>query len=201
MVAEGLTIKQLRTRHIGPLDLQLAHGECAAITGPSGAGKTLLLRAIADLDEHSGEVSLDGIASQELRAHEWRRLVGLLPAESQWWYERIGEHFAASVNEMLLDELGFGPEVMEWEVARCSTGERQRLGLLRLLQQEPKVLLLDEPSASLDADNTCRVERVIERLRRENEIVVMWVSHDAAQATRVATRKITILEGRLGGDL
>lgn len=200
-MADGLTIKQLRTRQIGPLDLNLTHGDCVAVTGPSGAGKTLLLRAIADLDKHSGEVSLDGVASQELRAHEWRRLVSMLPAESQWWYERIGEHFEGDVNESLLEELGFGPEVMEWEVARCSTGERQRLGLLRLLQQGPKVLLLDEPTASLDAANTRRVEGVIERLRKEQGIVVMWVSHDAAQASRVATRKVTIMAGRLGGDL
>ena len=199
MVAEGLTIKQLRTRHVGPLDLRMAHGECVVISGPSGAGKTLLLRAIADLDEHSGEVSLDGVFCRALSAHEWRTIVGLLPSESQWWYERIGEHFAENVNETLLDELGFGPEVMEWEVARCSTGERQRLGLLRLLQQDPKVLLLDEPTASLDAANTMRVEKLIERLRREQGIVVMWVTHDAAQASRVATRKLTIIEGLFGG--
>lgn len=198
-MAKGLIIKQLRTRHIGPLDLELGHGECAAITGPSGAGKTLLLRAIADLDDHRGKVSFDGIASHDLRAHEWRALVGLLPAESQWWYERIGDHFATGVNEALLGELGFDPEVMDWEVARCSTGERQRLGLLRLLQQEPKVLLLDEPTASLDTTNTGRVERLIDRLRREQGIIVLWVSHDTAQASRVATRKIEVIDGRLGG--
>ncbi len=191
-----LAIKQLRTRHVGPFDLELSAGECVVLSGPSGAGKTLLLRGIADLDVYEGELLLDGIACADMRAHEWRCRVGLLPAESQWWGESIGEHFK-EVDEALLVELGFGREVMGWEVARCSTGERQRLALLRLLQNRPQVLLLDEPTASLDAINVARVEAVIERLRREMGVAVLWVSHDTAQAERVATRRIRIADGRL----
>jgi ABC-type iron transport system FetAB ATPase subunit len=191
-----LAIKQLRTRHVGPFDLELSAGECVVLSGPSGAGKTLLLRGIADLDVYEGEVLLDGIACADMRAHEWRCRVGLLPAESQWWGESIGEHFK-EIDEALLVELGFGREVMGWEVARCSTGERQRLALLRLLQNRPQVLLLDEPTASLDAINVARVEAVIERLRREMGVAVLWVSHDTAQAERVATRRIRIADGRL----
>lgn len=195
-MASRLTIKQLVTRHVGPLDLELAAGECVALSGPSGAGKTLLLRAVADLDAHGGEVWLEGTACQSMRAHEWRCRVGLLQAESQWWGERIGEHFQ-DVDEALLGELGFGREVMGWEVARCSTGERQRLALLRLLQNRPQVLLLDEPTASLDAENVSRVEAVIARLRQEQELAVLWVSHDAAQAGRVATRRLHMLGGQI----
>lgn len=195
-MAGRLTIKQLVTRHVGPLDLELAAGECVTLSGPSGAGKTLLLRAIADLDAHEGEVWLAGISCQSMRAHEWRSRVGLLAAESQWWGERIGEHFQ-DVDEVLLGELGFGREVMAWEVAHCSTGERQRLALLRLLQNRPQVLLLDEPTASLDAENVARVEAVIARLRREQGLAVLWVSHDAAQALRVATKRLQMVGGQI----
>lgn len=191
-----LTIKQLRARHVGPIDLQLSSGECVVIAGPSGAGKTLLLRSIADLDEHEGEVELDGVECKAFRAHEWRSRVGLLPAESQWWGERVGDHFN-DVDVKLLEELGFSSEVMSWEVARCSTGERQRLALLRMLQSAPAVLLLDEPTASLDTENVTRVERLIAHLRQTANVAVLWVSHDEAQAARVATRRLKLIAGQL----
>lgn len=195
-MASRLTIKQLRNLHVGPLDLELAAAECVVIAGPSGAGKTLLLRAIADLDPHDGELLLDGEPCSAMPAHAWRRRVGLLPAESQWWAERVGEHFS-SLDAPLLEQLGFPPAVMEWEVARCSTGERQRLALLRLLQNRPAVLLLDEPTASLDADNVARVEALIARLQEEQGLAVLWVSHDPGQAERVATRRLQMSDGRL----
>jgi len=87
--------------------------------------------------------------------------------------------------------------VLGWEVARCSTGERQRLALLRLLQNRPQVLLLDEPTASLDAENVSRVELLIERLRKTDGLVVLWVSHDALQVERVATRHLQIMDGQI----
>ena len=184
-----LSIKQLSTRHVGPLDLELAAGECLTLAGPSGSGKTLLLRAITDLDPHQGEVLLEGKSCRSMCAHAWRKQVGLLPAESQWWLERVGEHFS-EVEAGCLAELGFEPKVMDWEVARCSTGERQRLALLRLLQNHPRVLLLDEPTASLDAKNVARVEALIARLRREWGLAVIWVSHDAEQVARVGSRHL-----------
>ena len=195
-MASSLIIKRLRTRHVGPVSLEIAPAECVTLSGPSGSGKTLLLRAIADLDRHEGEVLLNGVACSDMRAHEWRMQVGLLPAESHWGGERIGDHFHNS-EEAVLAQLGFTDEVMSWEVARCSTGERQRLALARLLQNHPKVLLLDEPTASLDAENVTRVEALIERLRREQEVAVLWVSHDSAQARRVGTRFMRIEGGQL----
>ncbi len=195
-MAARLTIKQLSTLHVGPLDLELSRGECVTLAGPSGAGKTLLLRALADLDAHDGELLLDGRPSTGMKAHEWRRHVGLLPAESQWWGESVGMHFE-STDAALLHELGFKPEVMQWEVARCSTGERQRLALVRLLQNRPEVLLLDEPTASLDADNVERVEAIIGRQCREYGVAVIWVSHDIQQASRVGDRCMHMSEGKL----
>lgn len=188
-MAPVLTIKQLSTHHVGPIDLELAAGECVTLAGPSGAGKTLLLRAITDLDPHQGEVLLEDKSCRSMSAHVWRKQVGLLPAESQWWLECIGDHFT-EVNIRCLHELGFDNKVLEWDVARCSTGERQRLALARLLQNRPRVLLLDEPTASLDAKNVSRVEALIARLRQEWNLAVIWVSHDEEQVTRVGTRHL-----------
>lgn len=182
-----LTIKQLGLHHIGPISLELAPGQCLSLAGPSGSGKTLLLRAIADLEPHCGEIYLDGQPCHSLRAHRWRQQVGLLPAESQWWRERVGDHFAHGQDVIHLEALGFDQAVLGWDVARCSTGERQRLALLRLLQNRPRVLLLDEPTASLDSQNVACVEQLIARLRQEWQLAVIWVSHDAEQMARVAT--------------
>ena len=195
-----LTLQHLQTHHIGPIDLTVAAAECVVISGPSGAGKSLLLRAIADLDPHEGEVLLDGVAQSRTSPPQWRSQVGLLPADSPWWFDTVGAHFDG-VDAEALQQLGFDPEVMGWQVARLSSGEKQRLALLRLLSRRPRALLLDEASANLDGGNTARVEAVVARYRRAHEAPVVWVSHDAGQIGRVADRHFVLREGQLvAGD-
>ncbi len=178
------------------MDLVVEPGECVAIAGPSGAGKTLFLRAIADLDVHDGQVWLDGTERASVPGPLWRRRVGLLPAESRWWRDTVGEHFAASDPEGLA-RLGFGPEVLDWPVVRLSSGERQRLALLRLLANRADALLLDEPTANLDAESAARVEALLADYRKGRDAALLWVSHDAAQGRRVARRRYRMDAGRL----
>lgn len=191
-----LEARALQVRHIGPLDFSVAAGECVCLSGASGAGKSLLLRALADMEPHLGRVSLDGVACAGVAPTQWRRNIGLLTAESAWWRDRVGEHFSR-VDESLLTELGFEKEVMAAELHRLSTGERQRLALLRLLAGQPRVLLLDEPTASLDPQSTQRVERLLARYREAQNAGVLWVSHDPLQVRRVAQRRWRLADGRL----
>lgn len=191
-----LTLEALDTQLLQPLDLTIAAGECVAIRGPSGSGKSRLLRAVADLDPSGGTVRLDGREREAVPAPQWRRKVALMGAESQWWHERVGDHFT-EVDETLLERLGFTSAVMEWEIPRLSSGEKQRLALARLLANRPRALLLDEPTANLDADNGRRVEALVRDYRHERQAATLWIGHDPAQLERVADRRFVIDSGRL----
>ena len=191
-----LHIKAFRYHSLGPIDLAIASGECVSLTGPSGSGKTLLLRALADLDPHTGAVRLDQTVCEELPAPDWRRRVAYLPTESQWWLDTVGAHFAGEPRD-LLKALGFAPETLDWAVSRLSSGERQRLALARLLAQAPAALLLDEPTASLDPESARLVEELVEDYRAEHAAPVLWITHNLSQGDRVASRHFKIADGAL----
>ncbi len=179
----------LENLSVGTLDnasLTVADGQVVCLSGPSGSGKSRLLRAVADLEPHGGRVSLGGAGQLDVPAHHWRSRVVMVPAESQWWFDEVGGHFPDDAASRLPSALGFPPEVMGWSVSRLSSGERQRLALWRALVLEPEALLLDEPTANLDNDSTEAIESwLLEEIRRRR-IAVLWVAHDPGQIHRVA---------------
>lgn len=192
-----LEVSGLRRPGLHDISFSIPGGACMALRGASGAGKTLLLRALVDLDPNDGSVVAVGIDRASLLAPDWRRLVAYLPAESGWWTDRVGAHFAdPPAAGPLLEAVGFTPDVLDWAVARLSTGERQRLALARALALEPKVLLLDEPTAALDPDNTAVVEALI-RARCDAGAAALVVSHDPSQAGRLDARVLTLEAGQL----
>jgi len=192
----GLNIAGLEVRHIGPFDLAIAPGECVVLTGPSGTGKSLLLRSVADLVPHRGQVCLNGRSCDLTPPPDWRKTVALLPSESRWWHDRVGEHFHG-YDRGQLTRLGLDPSVMDWDVRRLSSGEKQRLALLRLLSNQPAALLLDEPTANLDRENTRKVESLLMDYKTARNVPLLWVSHDAEQSDRIADRRFLLHENRL----
>ena len=144
-----LELKNLRAEGGVPITLVLEAGQCLGLSGRSGSGKSRLLRAIADLDPHQGTASLDGRAQTEMSGPEWRRQVVYVPTESGWWADFVNEHMGSGAAEYL-PKLGLPADAVEWPVSRLSTGEKQRLALIRALCLNPPVLLLDEVLAELD---------------------------------------------------
>ncbi|MBF0621279.1 MAG: ATP-binding cassette domain-containing protein [Magnetococcales bacterium] len=196
MALTVLRVESLTTTLGQAVSLALASGEILGIRGASGCGKSLLLRALVDLDLNTGEVWLDNRARSTIPAHQWRRQVGLLPAESHWWSDRVGDHFPKLLwPDEWLSQLGLNQEALSWSVNRLSSGERQRLALLRLLASRPNVLLLDEPTANLDGETTLNVEKILLDLRQDQQIPMIWVSHDPNQLARVADRVLVMEAG------
>lgn len=186
---------------LGPFDLDVCAGESVALLGPSGAGKSRLLRAVADLDPNLGDVVLAGKRRETFDAPHWRRRVVYVPAESGWWLDIVGNHFEnrATAAEIAI-RLDLNKDAMSWQVSRLSTGERQRLALVRALALEPTILLLDEPTSGLDARTTATVEAELRRHLAAGTGMLI-VTHDDDQAKRLTNRRMILAGGRLEREI
>ena len=192
-----LTLRGLSRPGLEPVDLDLAPGACVAVGGPSGAGKSLMLRAIADLDPHEGTVALGGVACDAMPAPAWRKRVTYVPAEAGWWAATVAAHYADwPAAAALAERLALPGDCGDWPVTRLSTGEKQRLALVRALLGSPDVLLLDEPTSGLDPDATAAVEALL-RERLDAGLALLLVTHDAALADRLGDRRYWLAAGRL----
>jgi putative ABC transport system ATP-binding protein len=194
-----LDLTNLQNAVIGPITLRVAPGECAAIAGPSGSGKSLLLRMIADLDPHEGAARLGDVDRAAVAAPVWRRHVVYVAAEAGWWSDSVIDHFAVgtlAAARALAERLSLDSAVFDRTVRLLSTGERQRLALVRALVAAPKAVLLDEPTSALDPDNTGQVEALLREHLATGAILVL-VTHDAEQAARLGTQRYTLAGGKL----
>jgi putative ABC transport system ATP-binding protein len=198
-MGQALLVKQLRSEFAGPFELNLGMGTCVAITGPSGSGKSLFLRMIADLDPNVGEIWLHGRERASMSATEWRSLATYVSAESGWWADSVIEHFASNKRSevaVLAKRLGLRHDILDAPVAQLSTGEKQRLSLVRALLPSPLVLLLDEPTGPLDEESVGRVEALLQE-RMAMATSILLVTHDPKQAERLASQRYRMVAGKM----
>ena len=187
---------------------EVRKGEILAIVGPSGSGKSSLLRLLNRLDEPTqGNVYLDEVDYRQLAPRELRRRVGMVMQRPYLLARTVldnlsfgprqrGEDLSPSAAEALLAGVGL-PGFASRDVANLSGGEAQRVSFARALANSPEVLLLDEPTSALDEEAKREVEAVIQRIGHEQGVACVLVSHDAAQAARLARSALVVESGRI----
>jgi ABC-type methionine transport system ATPase subunit len=214
-MTEKIRVERLRyvrrgTEILAGVDLSAVEGEVTAIVGPSGAGKSTLLRTINRLVEPtSGEVYLDGAPTSRLDTLVLRRRVGMvlqLPAllgetveEAVLYGVRLAGSGAEDA-EPLLDGVGLDASFLTRDPGSLSVGQQQRVSVARSLALRPQVLLMDEPTSSLDEAARRGMEALIRNLVGGSGLTVLLVSHDLEQVRRVANSVVLLSEGRSAGN-
>jgi sulfonate transport system ATP-binding protein len=173
------------------LDLDIAPGEFVALLGKTGCGKTTLLRVLAGLDPATaGIVTAPGrpaVVFQEPRLLPWKRVRDNVT---------LGLGGAAQRATEALTEVGLATHADAWP-GTLSGGEAQRVALARALVREPRLLLLDEPFAALDALTRIKMHALVSALWRAHRPAVLLVTHDVDEALLLADRVIVMADGRI----
>jgi putative ABC transport system ATP-binding protein len=195
-------VRRGRTVLLEPLSAEIPAAGCTAVVGDSGCGKSTLLRLLNRfLDPTAGSVAFRG---RPLEAHDvldLRRRVVLVAQHPVLLADRVADEVRYAAPGLpdehiadLLDRVGLDPRIAGRASTALSGGEAQRVCLARALAVGPEVLLLDEPTAALDATSGAAVERVVRDFTAEGGTVVL-VSHDPAQVGRLAGQVLTLRTG------
>jgi iron complex transport system ATP-binding protein len=210
----GLGVTIGRSRLLDGVDLLVRPGSWTAVVGPNGAGKSTLLRAVAGLVKHQGQVLLDGQDLDRVDARRRAQLVGYAPqtpllpeAMSVRAYVELGRtayhsllagprHADRTVVDRALARLDLGA-LAGRSLRTLSGGERQRAVLARALAQQPRLLLLDEPTTALDLGHAQHLLETIDELRRREGLTVVSTLHDLTLAGQYAGHLALLVGGRL----
>jgi iron complex transport system ATP-binding protein len=217
IVLDSLSVELGRAQVLDTVDAAVASGEWVALIGPNGAGKSTLLRALAGLVPYTGSVTIDGAEVSTLPRRALARTLAfvpqapLLPAGM-----RVGEYAllgrtaylgpfgAEGVRDLeaagrALDRLDLGGLATR-RLQTLSGGEQQRAVLCRALVQEAPLLLLDEPTTSLDIGRQQQALELVAALRGQGELTVVCAMHDITLAAQYADRLLVLSGGRLVAD-
>jgi putative ABC transport system ATP-binding protein len=193
---------------VSDISVHVQPGEVLAVVGPSGAGKSSFLRLVNRLDEPTGgTVRLKGQNYRELAPRELRRRVGMVmqvaylfpgtvAANVAFGPQQCGERLRPEQIASLLERVGLSG-YQERDVSNLSGGEAQRVSLARTLANAPEALLLDEPTSALDDVSARGIEDLVLSIIRERRMTCVIVTHNTAQAHRIADRTMILEAGKL----
>jgi len=182
------------------LSAEISGRERIALIGASGQGKSTLLRILALLDTpDEGDLLLDGVSFKNTNPRLWRMAVTfvaqqavMLPGSVEDNLRMVsrlqGNPYDSTLAEQLLEQLGLEYLDLGKQAADCSGGEKQRISLIRSLMLRPRILLLDEVTASLDINSTQKVEEMLLKWHLKEGTSLIWVTHDLEQARRISNR-------------
>jgi putative ABC transport system ATP-binding protein len=193
---------------VSDVNVQVQPGEVLAVVGPSGAGKSSFLRLLNRLDEPTGgSVLLNGRDYRAIAPRELRRCIGMVmqmaylfpgtvAANIAFGPRQRGERLATEQIAALLDRVGL-PGYEQRDASNLSGGEAQRVSLARTLANAPEALLLDEPTSALDDVSARGIEDLVLSIIRERRMTCVIVTHNTAQAHRIADRTMILNAGKL----
>jgi putative ABC transport system ATP-binding protein len=202
--ARGINLQRARHWVLTDVDAAFHRRLVTAIVGPSGAGKTSLLRCLNRLEEpQTGQVLLDGANIRTLDPTSLRKRVGMIFQTPILFQGSIRSNLSYGLEGVddsslleTLDAVGLKRSFLERDSTALSVGQGQRVCIARALVRGPEVLLMDEPTSALDKDATARIEALIRELA-EGGLAIVLVTHNLAQASGVAGRALLLVEGRV----
>jgi putative ABC transport system ATP-binding protein len=210
----NITVSVGSRRLFADVSLSVAPGHCVALNGPSGLGKTSLLRVLAALDDaDTGTLLLEGRSPESWGYPAWRRRVMMVPQrplmvqttvqanlKTPFSLSAIDLSFDADAAASMLQRVGLSADVLAQAAEELSVGEMQRVSLVRALLLEPDYLLLDEPTSALDQDSVDAVEALLRDEQAQGRGILL-VTHNRQQAERLgdSTIDLTTLLPSAGG--
>lgn len=215
MVSDMLTVTV--EKQLGDFALNAAftsEGGVTALFGASGTGKTSIINMIAGLlTPDRGEIALDGetLFDAHVNVPAWQRRIGVVFQEGRLFPHFTVKHnldYGRWMSGLAADAKAFAHVVELLDISallarrpgKLSGGERQRVAFGRALLMQPRLLLLDEPLASLDAARKEEILPYLERLRDDARVPMIYVSHDAGEVKRIANRVVRLEAGKVAAE-
>jgi putative ABC transport system ATP-binding protein len=198
----------LGKRLVEDISIQIERGEVFAVCGPSGSGKSSFLRLINRLDEPTaGSVILEGVEYSDIPPRDLRRKIGMVTQipflfpgtvadNVRFGPRQQGKDLSEQEIDLLLHQVGLTDHT-RGDVNHLSGGEAQRVSLARALANAPRVLLLDEPTSALHDSAKQEIEELIRAVVKQNALTCLIVTHDSAQAKRMASRALLLKGGKM----